>query len=105
MITTRNLHPHDGGIQSIKDRAAHLVQALESCPLEFTLETLAVFDKCNSPDTTGRSARRWIREFCGLESKESNKKMESIIEVLDDGQVVTDRTKLKELMRDMPDVV
>ncbi len=104
MITTRNKRQYDGGTQNIKDRAAHLVQALEKCPLEFTLKTLAVFDERNSPGTKSRSAKRWIREFCGFESKDSGKDMKPIIEVLNDGRVVEDRTTLIELMKDMPDV-
>jgi hypothetical protein len=104
MITIRNKREHDGGIQTIKDRAAHLVQALENCPLEFILETLAVFDRCNSPGTRSRSARRWVREFCGFESAASHKDMEPIIEALIDGKVVNDRATLIELMKEMPDV-
>jgi hypothetical protein len=103
VITTRNKQPHHGGIGTIKDRAAHLVQALENCPLEFTLETLAAFDKYNSPGTKSRSAKRWIREFCGFESEASHKKMEPIIEVVHDGRVVSDRETLVELMKGMPD--
>lgn len=104
MITTRNRRPHDGGIKSIKDRAAHLVQALENCPLEFTLKTLTVFDNCNSPGTNSRSARRWIRQFCGFESDASHKDMEPIIEVLIDGETVRGRAVLIDLMKEMPDV-
>jgi len=103
MITTRNKRPHGGGIRTIKDRAAHLVQALEHCPLESTLESLAVFDKYNSPGTKSRSARRWIREFCGFESAAAHKAMEPIIEVLDDDQLVRNRATLNELMKDMRD--
>ena len=104
MITTKNKRQHDGGIDTIKDRAAHLVQALENCPLEFTVETLAIFDKCNSPGTKSRSARRWIRQFSGFESRAARKGMEPIIEVLNDGQLVDDRATLIELMKDMKDV-
>lgn len=104
MITTKNKRQHDGGIDTIKDRAAHLVQALENCPLEFTVETLAIFDKFNSQGTKSRSARRWIRQFSGFESKAAHKDMEPIIEVLNDGQVVDDKEMLKELMKDMDDV-
>lgn len=104
MITTRNKQPYDGGIKNIKDRAAHLVQALEKCPLDFILTTLTVFDEINSPGTKSRSARRWIREFCGFESDASGKGREPIIEVVKDGQVVSDRATLIELMKDMPDV-
>jgi len=104
MITTKNKRQHDGGIGTIKDRAAHLVQALEKCPLEFIVKTLATFDKCNSPGTKSRSARRWIREFSGFESKAAHKDMEPIIEVLNDGRLVDDRATLIELMKDMNDV-
>ncbi len=104
MITTINRRPHDGGIRTIKDRAAHLVQALENCPLEFTLEALAVFDKHNSPETKSRSAKRWIREFGGFESEAAHKDMEPIIEVLIDGHLVTDRATLKETMRNMKNI-
>ena len=104
MITTINKRPHDGGIRTIRDRAAHLVQALENCPLEFTVETLAIFDKCNSPGTKSCSARRWIREFSGFESEAAHKDMEPIIEVLNDGRLVDDKKMLKELMKDMDDV-
>ena len=104
MITTRNKRRHEGGITAIKDRAAHLVQALENCPLEFTVETLAIFDKCNSPGTKSRSARRWIREFSGFESKAAHKNMEPIIEVLNDGRLINDRATLIEIMKDMKDV-
>ena len=104
MITTRNKRPCDGGIGTIKGRAEHLVQALENCPLEFTLKTLAAFDKYNSPGTKSRSAKRWIREFCGFESEASHKNMEPIIEMVNDGHVVSDRETLIELMKDMPDV-
>ena len=102
MITTKNRRQHDGGIVTIKDRAAHLVQALEKCPLEFTVKALAVFDKCNSPGTKSPSARRWIRQFGGFEN--GSKHMEPIIEVLNDGRLVDDKQMLKELMKDMDDV-
>lgn len=105
MITTRNKRQYDGGICTIKDRAAHLVQALEKCPLEFTVKTLATFDNVNSPETKSRSARRWIRQFSGFESKDANKDMEPIIDVLIDGRPVDDRATLIELMKDMVDVV
>lgn len=101
MITTKNKRPHDGGIDTIKGRAAHLVQALENCPLEFTVEALAILDKYNSPRTQSRSARRWIREFCGFESEAAHKDMEPIIEVLNNGNPVNDRDSLIELMKDM----
>jgi len=104
MITTRNKRPHDGGVETIKDRAAHLVQALENCPLEFLLETLSAFDKYNSSGTKSRSAKRWIKEFCGFESEASHKNVEPIIEVVKDGQVVSDRERLIEVLKDMPDV-
>lgn len=104
MITTKNKRPHDGGLGTIKGRAAHLVQGLENCPLEFTVEALTIFDKYNSPDTKSRSARRWIREFCGFESKAAHKDMEPIIEVLNDGNLINDRDTLIELMKDMKDV-
>lgn len=104
MITTKNMRPHEGGIHSIEDRAAHLVQALENCPLEFTCEALAVFDKYNSPGSKSPSARRWIRKFCGFESKKSHKEMEPIIEVVNDGRVIDDRAKLIELMKDMSNI-
>lgn len=104
MITTRNRHKYDGGIRTIKDRAAHLVQALEGCPLEFTLRVLADYDRYNSPGTKSRSARRWIREFCGFESEASRKAMDPIIDVLIDGYEVRDKGSLNELMKDMPDV-
>ena len=98
MITTRNKHQYDGGICTIKDRAAHLVQALANCPLEFTVKTLATFDKVNSPETNRRSARRWIRQFSGFESEDANKDMEPIIEILIDQRPVDDRATLIELM-------
>jgi len=101
MITTKNKRQHDGGISTIKDRAAHLVQALEKCPLEFIVKTLATFDEVNSPGTKSPSANRWIREFCGFESSDSNKDMEPIIEVLNDGRLVNDRATLIELMEVM----
>ena len=104
MITTKNKRQHDGGIVTIKDRAAHLVQALENCPLEFTVKTLATFDRVNSPRTNSRSARRWIRQFSGFESESAHKDMEPIIEVLNDGRLVDDKKMLKELMKDMDDV-
>ena len=104
MITTKNKRPHEGGIGTLKDRAAHLVQSLENCPLEFTVKALTIFDKYNSPGTQSRSARRWIREFCGFESKAAGKEMEPIIEVLSDGCPVSDGDTLIELMKDLKDV-
>jgi len=102
MITTRNKQPYDGGINTIKDRAAHLVQALEKCPLKFTVEALTIFDKFNSPGAKSPSAKRWIRQFCGFE--DGSKAMEPIIEVLNDRRLVEDKETLKGLMMDMKDV-
>ncbi len=103
MITTRNKRAYGVAIKTITDRAAHLVQALEKCPLEFTVEALARFDKYNSPGTRHRSARRWIRQFAGFESDAAQKGMEPIIEILNDGRPVTERGVLIELMKDMRD--
>jgi len=102
MITTRNRQQNDGEIHFIKDRAAHLVQALEKCPLEFTVEALAIFDKFNSRGANSPSAKRWIRQFCGFEG--GSKAMEPIIEVLNDRRLVEDKETLKGLMMDMKDV-
>lgn len=88
-------------MRTIKDRAAFLVQALEGCPLEFTLETLSEFDKWNSPKSKNRSAKRWVRQFCGFESEVSSKAMKPIIEVVEDGRRVTNRSELDSIMKDM----
>lgn len=101
MITTRNMKQHHGGIANYTDRAAHLVQALENCPLEFIVATLAIFDNCNSKGAKSPSAKRWIRQFAGFDA---SKKMEPIIEVLNNGQAVDDKETLKELMKHMKNV-
>ena len=69
MITTKNITPYKEYIRYKKDRAAHLVQAMEKCPLEDTLVALTIFDKWNSQSAKSPSAKRWIRQFCGFESK------------------------------------
>jgi len=101
MITTKTLQPCDGEMQTIKGRAAFLVQAFEGCPLELTLETLSKFDKWNSPSTKSRSAKRWIRQFCGFESEVSSKVMNPTIEVVQDGRQVTDCTEQNRIMKEM----
>lgn len=102
MITTKNKQPHSGGIDFINDRAAHLVQALAGCPLEFTVEALAIFDKFNSPGAKSPNAKRWIWQFCGFEG--GSKAMEPIIDVFNDEQLVEDKETLKGLMKEMKKV-
>ncbi len=46
-------------------------------------------------------ARSWVREFAGFESRASHKKMYPIIDVLEDGCIVSDRAELIELMKNM----
>lgn len=102
MITTRNVRPYDGGIASRTDRAAHLIQSLEGCPLELILQTVAKFDFYNSPETKSRSARRWIRHFGGFESGASGKGMAPIIQIVRDDDVVKKREILNSTMKHMP---
>ena len=102
MITTKNIAPYAGGVKHIKDRAAHLVQGMENCPLEDTLIALAQFDKWNSGGAKSPSAKRWIKRFCGFESHDSGKEMTAIIQVLNDGQLVDSKRELIALMEGMP---
>ena len=102
MITTKNKSPYNNKfcITTISGRAEQLVRSLEKCPLEFTLQTLVSFDKYNSPEAIGGGdAKRWVRQFCGFEK--GKRAMKPIIEVLDDGQLVEDRTTLIKLMEGM----
>ncbi len=100
MITTVNKRRHDGGIDTIKDRAAHLVQSMEGCPIEDVLRALVIFDKYNSPNTTNRNAKRWLYEFCGYESASSGKKMDPLIHVENDGVRIAGKHELQSLLLD-----
>ncbi len=61
------------------------------------VRALRSMDSTNSPGSKA-DPPRWITHFAGLESKASGKAMEPFIQIVDDGQVVRDKRRFRELL-------
>jgi hypothetical protein len=96
MNTIRNLRPHDKGIQYI-----NLVQGMEGCPITDIIRALTVFDRSNSPNGKSPSAKRWIKQFAGLESIKSGKAMEPLIEIIFCDNKVQTAEQFDELLKEV----
>ena len=107
MITIKNLSKFEGKAGTIKARAADLVQGMESCPIEKIIGALDDLDRkeweakhgADSPGPKSASAKRWISQFAGFESKASGKGQQAIIDIISDGRRIGSRKEFYALLK------
>ena len=97
-FSIRVIAPFEFKRGSITSKAASIVKAMEGCPMTDIVAALRSLDHANSPGSPPNPPR-WITQLAGLESEASGKALEPWIQIVGNGQVISDKQRFRELLK------